>query len=345
MVSRASADARGLGHLANRPADVGAGGERPRLGKLEANGNLMPTSPLTTRRAAWTLGAVALAAASVLAASPAAAASFRCSSIAKSNDVGPGEDFFSATPCSSESGASGGVAFGATTAELGLLRGGSHSLSSVHDFVASSSYAEARDLVVVSGLGDEGATLNFRASVDGFLDANASLPTQFYAAAATANFEARVFLNSSRGLSSFDLLNGCVRNVQSGISTCNGGFDYGPSLSEVVDAFMAVSIFVKNGDILDVGLSLSTGALAWGPDTGQTAEASSHFHTLYWDGLVFDDSSRNVVLTSTSGFDYRFSALPTDAGGVPEPAAWALLIAGFSSVGVALRRRRWRALA
>lgn len=36
------------------------------------------------------------------------------------------------------------------------------------------------------------------------------------------------------------------------------------------------------------------------------------------------------------------SALPIDAGVVPEPATWALLIAGFGMVGVAARRRRGR---
>ena len=50
-------------------------------------------------------------------------------------------------------------------------------------------------------------------------------------------------------------------------------------------------------------------------------------------------------MRSDSGFDYTrsfFGTLPP-AAAIPEPASWALLIAGFAMTGDALRQtRRWR---
>jgi hypothetical protein len=59
------------------------------------------------------------------------------------------------------------------------------------------------------------------------------------------------------------------------------------------------------------------------------------------DGEYFDGDPNNPT------FDVKFSLAPTSVtitsneptGGVPEPATWALMIAGFGGVGAALRRR------
>lgn len=279
-------------------------------------------------------------------ASPATAASFRCAAAAQINDVGPGQDKTTATPCSYQAASPIGFgspqAYGGVSAELGVLRAGSHAFTNDNNlgFVSATSFGDVFDQVVVSGLGDAGATLTFKVHVDGYLNANASAPTQFYAATAASSFQALVSLSTDRGFGGAKRVSGCTRSVTAGISVCNGDFDFGVSQSETVDAFMPVSVFVKNGDILNIVMSLQTSALAVAPTATDAAEAQANFgHTVYWDGLVFDDASRSVVLTSNSGFDYRYSAMPA-TGGVPEPAAWTLMILGFGAAGAMLRRRK-----
>lgn len=280
--------------------------------------------------------------ASLLLSQPAAAASFRCSAFATVNDFGPGSDNSSSGPCSLDPSTTGG--FGATqvsasvSAELGVLTAASAVSTTNSVFASGSSYGFVGDGVTVSGLGDAGADLVFRVAVDGMLSAEAAPPTQFYAATASSEFYAQVDLSTTRGLGSRGRLSGCVRGETSGISVCNGDFDYGVSTLELVDDVMLVSIHVWNGDILNIGLQLHTSSLGHTP-TGFAHTGADFAHTMYWDGLVFDDTNRNVVLTSASGFDYRYSAFPAVGGGVPEPATWALMIAGFGLAGAALRRR------
>jgi hypothetical protein len=47
----------------------------------------------------------------------------------------------------------------------------------------------------------------------------------------------------------------------------------------------------------------------------------------------------SITLTDTQGSGQAFLAAVTTAGAVPEPASWAMLIAGFGLVGMAARRR------
>lgn len=288
------------------------------------------------------LAAGALVGAALLLAHPAEAASFGCVATAKVNDVGPGSSVTAATPCSLQYGNAESSAFAATSAAAGVLRAGTSVSIGELTFAGANAYAEAVDDVIVSGLGAEGATLNFLVSVDGFLRANASPAVPFVGAAtASSSFDSRISLSTSAGRGANKSLDGCTRSVDTGISVCNGDFDYGVSQSESVDALIPISIFVNNGDSLHIFFSLQASSLGHTPLRGMGASTAAGFgHTMYWDGLVFDDATRNVVLTSTSGFDYRYSALPDVGGGVPEPATWTLMIAGFGSVGGALRRRR-----
>ena len=281
--------------------------------------------------------------ATLLLAGTAEAASFRCSAFATVNDFGPGSDSSHNTPCSRDAQTTGG--FGATqvsayvSADLGVLKASSGVSTTNNVFASASTYGFVGDGVTVSGLGDDGANLVFRVAVNGSLSAEAASPTQFYADTAASEFYAQVDLGSTRGLGSTARRSGCVRGLTSGISVCNGDFDYGVSTSEIVDDVMLVAIHVWNGDILNIGLQLHTSSLGHTP-IGFARTGADFAHTMYWDGLVFDDTNRNVVLTSASGFDYRYSAFPDVGGGVPEPATWALMITGFGLAGAGLRRRQ-----
>ncbi len=67
-------------------------------------------------------------------------------------------------------------------------------------------------------------------------------------------------------------------------------------------------------------------------------------------GIVFDTPVHNVQFLrgiNNAGYDYfgldgiSFNVAPSPpVGGVPEPASWAMLIAGFGLTGAAMRRRR-----
>ncbi|MBU3078003.1 CHRD domain-containing protein [Sphingomonas quercus] len=61
-------------------------------------------------------------------------------------------------------------------------------------------------------------------------------------------------------------------------------------------------------------------------------------------GLADGRAYLNVHSAAFPGGEIRGTLLPAGAGAVPEPASWALMIAGFGVAGVALRRGR-RALA
>jgi len=69
------------------------------------------------------------------------------------------------------------------------------------------------------------------------------------------------------------------------------------------------------------------------PATDQFADFNYHDET-----FIFTDVSTNAPPTNTS------RGGPNEPGGVPEPATWALMLAGFGGLGVALRRRRSAAL-
>ena len=59
------------------------------------------------------------------------------------------------------------------------------------------------------------------------------------------------------------------------------------------------------------------------------------------NGYAFGNVFANSGYDSFGGFDYTFRTYASDAtGAVPEPASWAMMIAGFGLAGAAMRRRR-----
>ncbi|OSZ69289.1 hypothetical protein CAP39_10625 [Sphingomonas sp. IBVSS1] len=61
-----------------------------------------------------------------------------------------------------------------------------------------------------------------------------------------------------------------------------------------------------------------------------------------WVGITFTDENGDPVttdpITSASGQNYNVAFSPMPA--VPEPASWAMMIAGFGLIGAVARRRR-----
>ena len=98
-----------------------------------------------------------------------------------------------------------------------------------------------------------------------------------------------------------------------------------------------------NGRTTNLQLSISCLSIA-GAIASETASSDCDIgHSLYWGGIKFYtdlDGHRidGVSVTSESGFDYTRSFFDQGGHSVPEPAAWALMVAGFGLVGGAMRR-------
>ena len=105
----------------------------------------------------------------------------------------------------------------------------------------------------------------------------------------------------------------------SGVVTLSG---FAPQ-SAALSASSHYTRMVNPGEVFDIGYELSTLFAKGSVDASHTA-------------LISFDLPDGVFLTAASGA--TFGDLPSAA--VPEPAAWALMIAGFGLAGATLRRRR-----
>lgn len=70
---------------------------------------------------------------------------------------------------------------------------------------------------------------------------------------------------------------------------------------------------------------------------GVGSSTSSNFTELLAAGSTVDFA----VGSGGNGYDYDSTLLTGTVTSLPEPASWALMIAGFGMVGVAVRRRRY----
>jgi hypothetical protein len=91
------------------------------------------------------------------------------------------------------------------------------------------------------------------------------------------------------------------------------------------------------GDVEGLDIELTASALS---STGDVAVADLS-HTLLWDGIsdvtVGGVAVNDFTVTSASGTNWANSFIPT---GVPEPAAWAMMLVGFGGLGATMRRRQ-----
>ena len=89
---------------------------------------------------------------------------------------------------------------------------------------------------------------------------------------------------------------------------------------------------------LDIELTASAVSVSGGEAVADLTDS------LYWTGIsgvsVGGQALDNFTVTSASGTDWAHSFVPIASGGVPEPAAWAMLLLGFGGLGAAMRARR-----
>ena len=96
--------------------------------------------------------------------------------------------------------------------------------------------------------------------------------------------------------------------------------------------------------LLDLGSSISLGKMTLDPGYNPATTLASNAYTLGTNGFRFAAATSvtggNALYGSLDGTPIivvdRLPAMP----GVPEPASWAMLIAGFGLMGVVMRRRR-----
>lgn len=107
---------------------------------------------------------------------------------------------------------------------------------------------------------------------------------------------------------------------------------YGLDFSTSFDALLGSDLFLTNGAYYEVYVAFN---LLLNPGTyGGSIEMNS------MNTSTLSIYAPNGSFTSGSGDFLGFEKTPTEAGAVPEPAAWAMMIAGFGLVGAAARRRR-----
>lgn len=182
--------------------------------------------------------------------------------------------------------------------------------------------------------------------------ANAAIPvypnsgtenTELYSFTAAADGDLVAYFTGSTG--SFENVLGLIVNgTDLGLSTLNSlasapgdTFNFGP---------------VSAGDTLVFYISVEGGLYTWSSDKSLNSDATNHVWSTDYAGgdfsipagtfVTFEDLPGNGTDFNYEDLGFVFSNVDTVIlpGGVPEPAAWALMLAGFGIVGGAVRRRR-----
>lgn len=110
----------------------------------------------------------------------------------------------------------------------------------------------------------------------------------------------------------------------------------------VTDLYMAFTSWNGNTVTFDRPFAVvSEGAGYWGSGTFGTFGGNTGFNGLgeVHGVLKFSGTFSSLTFTDTSENWHGFT-LGLGAGGIPEPATWAMMIAGFGMVGATLRSRR-----
>jgi hypothetical protein len=197
----------------------------------------------------------------------------------------------------------------------------------------SSAYAEYSDSVVFhSATIADGTHAQFTANIlidgsaGGVYDGAFWSSNQFWRSTVGANGQYFVNAFSSGG------------NATNGLTTTG-------SNAVGMQTFVFDIVFGQASTVL-LRLETTASAGAGGFGYNSAVVTTDFSHTLAWAGITgltvggvtMTDFS---AISTDTGFDFvrGYGAAPT-AGGVPEPATWALMLLGFGSAGVMIRRRR-----
>jgi len=121
--------------------------------------------------------------------------------------------------------------------------------------------------------------------------------------------------------------------------TTNVGLAFGSwSATDAPPTPVVANYVVPLTDVIELRVDFQASAYA-GPRSNPYLVFADYSHTVH---TYLDAGAGAPDVVGMSGHDY---AMPTAGGGVPEPAAWALMLGGFGLTGAALRGRRKARLA
>jgi hypothetical protein len=131
------------------------------------------------------------------------------------------------------------------------------------------------------------------------------------------------------GTNYLSILGGGVAEISFGPNIVGFQFDWGS-----IDSYNRLTITSSIGDLVIVPGTTSFPNMANG---NQFADGTNGlFNVVGTAGETFS----KIRLESINSNSFEIDNLAVKAGAVPEPATWALLIAGFGLVGSAMRRQR-----
>ena len=118
----------------------------------------------------------------------------------------------------------------------------------------------------------------------------------------------------------------------------HGAFDLGVGLVSASNTFIDGNPFDFYGSVF-MSIHVRAGAVALSTRTGTASAYIDPFISLNFGGSGLDASNYRLTLGDGSVANAAADGF-TGGGAVPEPASWALMIAGLGLAGTALRRRR-----
>jgi hypothetical protein len=211
-------------------------------------------------------------------------------------------------------------------------------LSGIYTSKGMSSVVSFTDVLSVNAPGLTSGSFTASLLIDGLLSPRAS-DFQPSGNAGFPNFEIKVEL-PDLGLTVFDF-NYTLSNYNGFIAGGSGSLNGARYTGPYTGAFdFSIPFDTLVGQTVKV--SLTCAVFAFTVRAGDTAGGSCDFaHTVTWGGVsqVLNQSG-NVVsgasITGATGANYAASFV----SGVPEPASWAMMLAGFGLAGAMLRRQR-----
>jgi len=130
-----------------------------------------------------------------------------------------------------------------------------------------------------------------------------------------------------------------IAGQKAGIAALPGDFTFDGNWTALEGAYKVETLL--NGNQLNFGTKMY-GQTIIGAHFGNVAGAAKNV-SVFWLFDFKDTGADHIILDNTQGFSNAVLYTTGVPGAVPEPSSWALMILGFGTVGLGLRRRKVKA--